>query len=133
MARFEAPGLDDLIRDMQRLGEDAGPCAEAMVDQAAIVIRDEWRKSAEEKGLRATGAMIESIGFPEQVRKIGGVLSQDIYPQGTDSKGTRNAEKAFILNYGSRRIAPTYWVDDADAASGPIIEAKLTEMWGEFL
>lgn len=133
MARFEMPGMDDLIREMQRMGEATGEVAEAMVNAAVIEIRDAWKESAEEHQLRDTGAMIESIGFPTPIQNIGGVLQKDVYPQGKDAKGVRNAEKAFIAHYGTSRQPPTYWVDDADDKSGPRVQARLEGIWSEFL
>ena len=133
MARFDTPGLSDLIKEMERMGQDGGEVAEAMVNAAVVVIRDEWRASAENHGLVDTGAMIESIGFPAPVQKAGGILYRDVYPQGKDGKGVRNAEKAFILNYGKHNKEATYWVDEADAAAGPKVERRLEEIWGEFL
>lgn len=133
MARMDTTGLDELIRDMQRLGESSGPMAEAMVDAASVEIKNAWRESAERYGLRDTGAMIESIGSPGGTKRLGDTLYRDIYPQGRDGKGVRNAEKAFIHNYGTSSIRPTYWVDDAEAKAAPRVEAKLTDMWDEYL
>ena len=133
MARFDTTGLDKMISEMQRMGQDTGAVAEAMVNAAVIEIRDAWRESAEEHELRDTGAMIESIGFPLPVQNAGGVLYRDVYPQGTDAKGVRNAEKAFVLHYGTSRKPGTYWVDDADDKSGPKVQERLEAMWGEFL
>ena len=133
MARFDTSGLDDLVREMRRMGQDSGKVAEAMVQAAAIEIREAWKEAAEEHGLRDTGAMIESIGFNGPVKSIGNALYQDVYPQGKDEKGVRNAEKAFILHYGTTRRPGTYWVDDADEKSGQRVQRRLEEMWGEFL
>ena len=133
MARFDTPGLDKLILEMQKMGQDSGKVAESMVDAAVGVIRDEWRASAERHDLIDTGAMINSIGFPAPVQSAGGVLYRDVYPQGKDAKGVKNAEKAFINNYGTSRKAPTYWVDEADAAAGPKVQDALETIWGEFL
>ena len=133
MARFDTSGLDETIREMQRMGQDSGEVAKAMVNAAVIEIRDAWKKSAEDHGLRDTGAMIESIGFPAPVQDAGGILYRDVYQQGVDRKGTRNAEKAFVLHYGTSRVKPTYWVDDADAAAGPKVQERLEGIWGEFL
>lgn len=146
MARFDTSGLDDLVREMRRMGQDSGAVAEAMVQAAAIEIRDAWKETAEEYGLRDTGEMIESIGFKGPVQNIGGALAQDIYPQGVDDKGVRNVEKAFFLHYGTSStrvrekdsqstggLKPTYWVDDADDKSGPKVQERLEAMWGEFL
>ena len=133
MARFETTGLDELIREMQRMGEDSGAVAETMVNAAAIEIRDAWRQSAENHGLIDTGSMINSIGSPGPVKSIGGVFSQTVSPQGKDAKGVRNAEKAFILNYGTTRYQATYWVDEAEMAAGPKVQQRLEQIWGEFL
>ena len=133
MARFDTSGLDSLVSEMQRMGQDSGEIAAAMVNAAVIEIRDAWKESAKAHGLRDTGSMIEGIGFPSPVQNMGGAFYRDVYPQGKDAKGTRNAEKAFILNYGSSRIPPTYWVDEADEKSGPKVQEKLEQMWGEFL
>ena len=133
MARFDTTGLDSLIRDMQKMGQSSGAMAEAMVNQAVIIIRDAWKESAEKHNLRDTGDMIASINFPNPISDAGGVLSRDVYPVGRDRKGVRNAEKAFILHYGTKRIPATYWVDDADEACAPAVYDKLEKMWGEYI
>jgi len=153
MARFDTTGLDELLADMKRLGELSGDTADKMLMAGAEAVKEEWRKSAEKHRLRDTGDMIESIGFPRQPKTAGGIRTIDIYPQGKDRKGVRNAEKAFILNYGTqgtnsdnaRRkrgkvdkrkgagIPATHWVDDADKASGePVMEA-MGKIWDEHL
>lgn len=133
MARFNTSGLDQLISDMQRMGQETGPVAEAMVQAAAAEIRDAWRESAEAHGHRDTGAMIDSIGFPRTPQRAGDILFQDVYPQGKDGKGVRNAEKAFILHYGTSRKKGSYWVDDADKNAGPKVQERLEQIWGEWL
>ena len=131
--KMNTQGLDKLISEMQKLGEHSGKMAEAMVNAAAVEIRNAWKESAEQHELIDTGAMIESIGFPGPVGNMNGTLYRDVYPQGKDGKGTRNAEKAFVLNYGTSRIKPTHWVDEAEAKAEPTIQRKLEEMWGEYL
>lgn len=133
MARFDTSGLDDLIREMTAMGEKAGDMGEAMVNAAAAEIRDAWRDSAEAHGHRDTGDMIASIAAPGAVQRIGNILQKDIYPTGKDRKGVRNAEKAFVLNYGTSRIKPSHWVDEADAASADQVQNRLEDMWGDFL
>ena len=85
MARFDTSGLDDLIRDMTRRGESSGPMAEAMVAAATVEIKAAWRESAEAHKLRKTGDMIDAIGTPGPVMKIGDVrqalpFSQKFHP-----------------------------------------------------
>ena len=133
MARLDTSGLDDLIAEMERMGQSSGDVAEAMVNAAVVEIRDAWKEPAEKYDLHDTGDMIRSIGFPTPPQKIGAAIFRDVYPQGKDSKGVRNAEKAFLLHYGTSRIKAKYWVDEAEAISGPRVQERLEEIWGEFL
>lgn len=133
MARFDTSGMDDLINDMIRMGETTGPMAEAMTMAAAEIIKRCWQRSAEEHGLRDTGEMIASIGYAGAPTNFGDALGIDVYPQGKDSKGVRNVEKAFIQHYGTGRVPATYWVDDADAYSEEAVPEALQAMWDEYL
>ena len=131
MALFDTSGLDDLISEMQRLGQDVGPVADEMLDAAAGIIRDHWKETASEHGHIDTGAMINSIDFP--VKGNARVMYRDIYPQGKDAKGVSNAEKAFILHYGKHNMPGSYWVDDAETKAGPEAIEACQAIWDRFL
>lgn len=133
MARFDTSGLEDIVNEMTRMGENVGPVAEEMCMAAVEEIRDSWKKTAEEYGFRATGDMINSIGFGATPIRAGAVICNDVYPMGKDSKGVRNAEKAFILHYGSSRIPASYWVDEADAASAAPVAERIEGIWDRFI
>jgi len=155
MARFDTSGLDDLIRDMNAMGESTGELAEEMLFAGADVVKESWRYAAAMHDLKDTGDMIESIGYPRQPTRAGDVISLDIYPQGKDRKGVRNAEKAFILHYGTssaasikrgeRRawrkgkkyknpgIPATHWVDDADDIAGDRVLPRLLAIFDRWL
>lgn len=133
MARFDTSGLDDTIREMRKLGEESGEAATAMLQAGAEEVKKAWRLAAEEHGLRDTGDMIESIGFAREPKDIGGIKEIDIYPQGKDRHGVRNAEKAFILNYGRTGYDPTYWVEDADRYSEDYAIPAMQAVWDEFV
>lgn len=153
MARFETTGLDELVEDMKRMGELSGETADKMLLAAAEEVKGAWKETAERFNFRDTGDMIESIGFKGSPRTAGDVRMMDIYPQGKDSKGVRNAEKAFILHYGTsgsssksaqrqRRkkdkrpgpgIPATHWVDSADLLSGPRVMNAMTKIWDEHI
>jgi hypothetical protein len=77
--------------------------------------------------------MLESIGYPRKPKTAGDVRSIDIYPQGKDRKGVRNAEKAFINHYGTKTKPATHFVDIADELSGPLVQAVYERIWEEFL
>ena len=133
MARFDMSGLDDTVREMRRLGEESGDAAKAMLQAGAEGVKKAWRLAAEEHGLRDTGDMIESIGFAREPKQIGDAYSIDIYPQGKDRKGVRNAEKAFVLHYGTSTHTATYWVDDADRYSEDFAIPAMQEVWDAFV
>jgi hypothetical protein len=149
VARFEVEGLDFIIADMKRYGELAGETAQEMLMAGAEEVKQAWKGEAERRQFKDTKAMIDSIGFPRSTKRASDILSIDIYPQGKDARGVRNAEKAFILHWGTnskstrRRkskkkfsgpgIPRTLWVDDADRASGPRVMDAFTRIWDAFL
>ena len=131
MARMDTSGLDELINEMRRLGQDSGPVVDEMLDTAAGIIRDQWRETAKEHGHVDTGAMIDSVDFP--VKGNARAMYRDIYPQGKDAKGVSNAEKAFILHYGKHNMPGDYWVDEAETKAGPEAIAACQAIWDRFL
>ena len=149
MARFDVAGLDNLLAEMEYYDRLSGPTADKMLLAGAEEVKQAWKGEAERRRFRDIPAMINSIGFPRAVKKASDIASIDIYPQGKDKKGTRNAEKAFILHWGTtssaaqkRRkkkkfsgpgIPRTLWVDDADRASGPRVLDAYTRIWDAFL
>lgn len=133
MARFDVSGLDETIEEMKRLGQMTGQTADAMLMAGADEVRKAWRQSAEEHRHRDTGDMIASIGFARKPNEIGSIRTIDIYPQGKDKRNIRNAEKAFILHYGTTKIRGSRWVDDADKISEQTVAPAMIRVWEQFL
>lgn len=129
MARFDASGLDDIVKQMAELGELAGEVADEMLLAGAAEVAEGWRQAAEQYGLKDTGDMINSIGHPRQASTSAGLRSIDVYPQGKDRKGVRNAEKAFLLHYGTSSIKATRWVDRAEQIGAEPAEKAMREVW----
>ena len=133
MARFNVSGLDETIEEMKRLGQMTGRTADAMLMAGAEEVRKAWRQSAEEHRHRDTGDMIASIGFLRTPKDVGSIRTIDIYPQGKDKRNIRNAEKAFILHYGTTKIRGSRWVDDADKISDQTVVPAMIRVWEQFL
>lgn len=134
MARFDMTGLDELMQDMERKGQLVGEVADQMIAAGAEEVVNAWKTQAAQftKDPRATGAMAASVKASRSVR-AGNATYSDIYPQGNDSKGVRNAEKAFILHYGKKGYPATHWVDEAeDAAKGPV-QQRFEAIWDAFI
>lgn len=133
MARFDVSGLDETIEEMKRLGQMTGRTVDAMLMAGAEEVRKAWRQSAEEHRHRDTGDMIASIGFARKPKEIGSIRTIDIYPQGKDKRNIRNAEKAFILHYGTTKIRGSRWIDDADKISEQTVVPAMIRVWEQFL
>lgn len=133
MARFEVEGMDEIIRQMKSMQQLTGKVAEAMLMAGAKEVQEAWRESAEKHQHRDTGQLIESIGYPRKPKAASDLLSIDIYPQGKNDRGIRNAEVAFVLHYGTRKMPGSGWVDDADAISGPRVTSAMQRIWTAYL
>ena len=133
MARFDVEGLAPLIKDMREAGELTGEVADNMLMSSAEIVKQCWLRAAQRKRHRRTGDMIDSIGYANQPTTIDGVRCIDIYPQGTDRKGARNAEKAFVLHYGRGRLTGSKFVDIADKAASPKVQENMEKIWTEHL
>lgn len=133
MAQFDTSGIKELIDQMQRMGLGISDVAMEMCDAAAEEIKNGWKRSAEEHGFRVTGAMINSIGYPEGPISAGGMTYVDVYPQGKDGRGVRNADKAFILHYGSSRIQASYWTDQGNQYAEQTIPGRLQGIWDKYI
>ena len=133
MTRSDATGLDETSEEMKRLGQMTGRTVDAMLMAGAEEVRKAWRQSAEEHRHRDTGDMIASIGFPRTPKDVGSIRTIDIYPQGKDKRNIRNAEKAFILHYGTTKIRGSRWVDDADKISEQTVVPAMIRVWEQFL
>lgn len=75
--------------------------AEAILMAQGEIYAEEWKKAIDKniRTNRSTGAMKNSV---KAKLKRGETLSVEIAPTGKDKKGVRNAEKAFIHNYGKK-------------------------------
>lgn len=98
---FEFKGIDGLSDDLYKLAEsldESGKLVQDMLDAGADAAVDVWKDAITESGHIKTGAMLNSVGA--KLPKNKNPLAREIYPQGTDKNGMRNAHKAYILNYG---------------------------------
>lgn len=86
-------------------------------------IRKSGKVYRQKYATKSTGQTIESVSTT--VKKT----YADIYPHEEDTKGTRNAEKAFILNYGRKNMIATNFIDEI---SDRAVEVAIPLMEEEF-
>ena len=63
------------------------------------------------------------------VKKSGDAYTSSIYPHGRDRRKQSNAEKAFVLHYGTSRIHGDHFVDDAEQRAGDAAEQAMQDIW----
>ena len=103
MARLQVNGFEMLDQQLNRLG---APMIRKIVEAGADAAEKRMTEQTKASGhtppgisRRSTGAMLASIGRNEYREYLHGG-SVDVYPLETDSRGVRNATKAYVLNYG---------------------------------
>lgn len=133
MASFNVTGIESIIKDLQRMGDEAQNVAEKMLFAAADVVVWHWQSAIQSAGHIDTGDMLMSVRADKGVKNSGGVMQITVYPRGSDSTGTRNAEKAFIAHYGRTHQHGSAFVNEAnEAAQGPAWSA-MESIWDQFI
>ena len=123
MAKITTINLKGFLSDIKKTFDDFDEIALEMLTEGAKVAGDEW-----ENGIREEVHKIRSSDGKEYVSKRGYIDTGDmldsvegdivdnrraqIYPRGYDSKGVPNAEKAFVLNYGTSSYKGSRFVDE---------------------
>lgn len=133
MPRFDTSGLDEIIADIKRLGVEAEQIADDILMVAAAEVSGAWEQATKEAGHVDTGDMIKSIGCARKPRTINGIKTIEVYPRGKDSKGVRNAEKAFVLHYGTSSIKGSRFVDRAEQLAEPAVQQAAERLWNKYL
>ena len=134
MAQFSTDGIDSIAAEMAWMGEAAGEVADEMLLAGAEEVKRAWKETAERRGYRETGDMIESIRADKAPKSdANDVRRINVYPRGEDRKGVRNAEKAYVLHYGTSKIHGSHWVDEADQDAGPMVQDVFEKIWDRHL
>ncbi len=134
MAQFSTDGIDSIAEEMAWMGEAAGEVADEMLLAGAEEVKRAWQETAERHGYRETGDMIESIRADKAPKSdANDVRRISVYPRGEDRKGVRNAEKAFLLHYGTSKIHGSHWVDEADQDADPMVQDVFEKIWDRHL
>lgn len=133
MASFKTSDdvLDNIAEELSQLGEDIdGELGQEMLDEGAEIIEFHWVKSIKKHNHVDTGDMARSVGVSKgtKAKKF-----RDIFPQGRDEKGVRNAEKAFIAHYGKSGQLGTRFIDEAEANAKAEVAAAMQDKLDKYI
>lgn len=65
------------------------------------------------------------------VKEIDGGKRVEIYPNGKDKHGVRNAEKGFVLNYGRSNMPARPWFTAANEKAADDVVSEMRRVWEE--
>lgn len=128
MARMEFSGTEEMMDALFAESERLERKATEMLAEAGKVVVKAWQDVIEEHGHVDTGDMKNSVRA-SKIKKNGDAYTSSIYPHGRDRKKQSNAEKAFVLHYGSSKIKGDHFVDDAEERAEDAAEAAMEEIW----
>ncbi|MGX8701519.1 HK97-gp10 family putative phage morphogenesis protein [Caproiciproducens sp.] len=129
MADFNTVGIDDVINDMMHHQQAAEEAIPEMLKAGAEILVKAQKTEAQAMKIRDTGDFINSIK-PTNIKKDKDDNSYvDVYPQGKDHKGTRNADKGFIAEYGTSKIPARPWMRTANEKCSDEITETEKEIW----
>lgn len=133
MARLDVSGMDEVVEQMKNMQMLSSKVADEMLLAGAEIMKKSWQQTISRFGLIDTGDMLKSVGYPRKPKDINDARTIDVYPQGKDRDGVRNAEKAFILHYGRSNMDPTEFVDVAEQEAKAEADAAMEKIWNHFI
>lgn len=131
MAKMTVVGIDKLADDLKKMGEfENEGLIDKMLDAGAEKTVEEWKTEIEKQGHVKTGDMRDSVGVSKKTKKGS---KREIYPQGKDKKGVRNAEKAYILHYGKSTKKGTRFVDNINTKAEASSYIAMQNVFNDYL
>lgn len=128
MANFTIHGLDEIIKDLEALG-DIDDIGIKIVNEAAEImdrtLKDTIKNSTQKYG---TGQLAKSIHHNKPKKNQLGVFTVST-ARGKDSKGVRNHDKLYYLEYGTSRQNPNPVVQKAVNAAQSKVFQKMQEVY----
>jgi HK97 gp10 family phage protein len=133
MASFGVNGLDGLMLSLSEAAELPDDVAEEMLTEEAEIVEEAQVYQGMAMGVYDTGETLRSISHGKMKRTNDGGRAMYVYPQGTDENGIRNAEVAFINEFGKHGQTARPFIRTAnEEAADPAVEAA-AKVYDKFL
>ena len=128
MASFTVTGFEDIEKMLLGESEKIKKVAPKMLKAGADVLVKAQKRQIENFGVVDTAELKNSIKATKPKSK-NGTHTIEVYPQGKDSNGTKNAEKGFIAEYGNSKTPPRPWLSTAHEQSEQDVHNAMLEVW----
>lgn len=135
MANISVIGLDSLMEDIEAAAELPDSVAEDMLDAEAGIVEEAQVYTGMKMGVYRTGVTLSSITHGEMKTEKDGGRIKYVGPQGVNENGDRNAEVAFINEFGApnRGIVARPFIRTAnEVAAGEAVAAAM-EVYDDYL
>lgn len=102
---FSVSGLDELMLSMKEIEEIPEDVVDEMLNAQADVLIEAQKAEGKTMGVHRTGLTLSKIRKTKVKRTKGGGRAIYVYPHGSRKRGeksTRNAEIAFVNEFGKR-------------------------------
>lgn len=130
MAKLDVNGLDDCIDLLEVIRNGTQPAVLRGLKRGGICLHRKTVQIGQSMGVYRTGQTLNSLTVKEAKQTEDG-FACDITFEGTNDRGNRNAEVAFINNYGKRSQPPRPFVSKAVDESTDEIEQIMLEEIGK--
>ena len=129
MADFNVTGLDDVMKEMMSHQQAAEEAIPEMLNAGADILVKAQKSEVQSMKLVDTGDMMKSIKGDKIKKDKDGNSYIDVYPQGKNRRGGRNADVAFVNEYGKSNQDARPWMRTANAKCSDEITEKEKEIW----
>lgn len=147
MAKFSFNGMDEISASLEQIANLTDEDKMSVILRGARLLLERQREKIASVFKQRTGALANSLTIEERSDDSG--VFAYIFPKGKhpgSSTGKRmkkgrssgkysgsNAEVAYILEYGSPRIAATHWLENANEESADELTETMQSAWNDLL
>lgn len=130
MARFNVVGLDDLQEQMLQRAKIAEEAVPEMLKAGGAVMQEAQRAEIRTmfRSRRSTGDLAVSIVVSKIKERDNGKMVE-VYPDGKDRHGVRNATKGFVLQYGRKNMPARPWFTAANTKAADAVNDEMRRVW----
>lgn len=130
MAQFNVVGFEELEKRLLAREAAVTKAIPAMLEAGAAVLIEAQKREVEQMDIVDKYDLMNSIGATKILRK-GESAYTEVFPQGKDRKGVRNATKGFIAQYGKSNEPARPWMTVANEKSAAAVHEAMRAKWEE--